>query len=284
MPKIDAEIPEPLFNALHEYLRQHSSQSLDQFVSNAVKSYLEANSDILYQVSTTGALLEGVYRGATTVAALLEHGDLGLGTFEDLDGEMIVVDGEVFQARSDGSVQPVRADVKTPFAVVTRFTPTERRTNVDCQSYDVLESQFDGLRDSANLFYALRVTGVFDRVHLRAMCKTKEGVPLVQAAAVQPEFHYEKMAGTLVGFWSPEYAKTMNVPGYHFHFLSKEHQKGGHLLGCSGKNLCLELQREIGFTTVLPKNPAFLRADLTLDASADLHKAEGSQEKETRDE
>jgi acetolactate decarboxylase len=279
MPKIATEIPQTLFNALSKYLNQHSSQSLDDVVSHALKMYLEANSDILYQVSTSAALVEGVYRGAITVGALLEHGDLGLGTFEDLDGEMIVLDGEVFQARADGSVERVNADVKTPFAVVTQFTPTERLVDVICPSYEHLERELDRMRASENLFYALRITGVFDQVHVRAMCKTEEGVPLVRAAAVQPEFHYEQIAGTLVGFWSPQYAKALNVPGYHLHFLSKEHLKGGHLLGCAGRNLRLELQREIGLTAVLPENQEFLQADLTHDPAADLNKAERPQDR-----
>jgi acetolactate decarboxylase len=78
----------------------------------------------------------------------------------------------------------------------------------------------------------------------------------------------------MVGFWSPEYAKSLNVPGYHLHFLSVEHQKGGHVLACSGKNLSLELQREISFSVVLPENEEFLQADLRRDPSADLAKAE----------
>jgi alpha-acetolactate decarboxylase len=41
----------------------------------------------LYQVSTATALVEGIYLGAVQVATPREHGDLGLGTFESLDGE-----------------------------------------------------------------------------------------------------------------------------------------------------------------------------------------------------
>ena len=51
----------------------------------------------LYQVSTAIALVEGIYQGAVRVGTLREHGDLGLGTFENLDGEMIIVDGHFFQ-------------------------------------------------------------------------------------------------------------------------------------------------------------------------------------------
>ena len=57
----------------------------------------------VYQTSTMGALLDGVYDGDVTIAELLTHGDFGLGTFNHLDGEMVVLDGVCHHLRSDGS-------------------------------------------------------------------------------------------------------------------------------------------------------------------------------------
>ena len=188
----------------------------------------------LYQVSTATALVEGVYQGAVRVGTLREHGDLGLGTFEGLDGEMVILDGRFFQVRSDGSVRECDDDVMSPFAVITRFAPDETVTLEQCPDLSHLASQFDALRTSDNFFFALRVDGHFDYVHTRAMCRTAEGVGLVKAAAVQPEFEFHDVSGTLVGFWTPEYAKTLNVPGYHLHFLSEDRRCGGHLLQCRG--------------------------------------------------
>jgi acetolactate decarboxylase len=111
-------------------------------------------------------------------------------------------------------------------------------------------------------------------VKTRAMCKTAEGVPLVVAAAHQPEFTYENLAGTLVGFWTPEYAKTVNIPGYHLHFLSHDHQRGGHLLQCRGRQLRLQIQREGVLSIAMPETEDFLKADLRQDPSADLERAE----------
>lgn len=45
----------------------------------------------LFQYSTLEALLGGVYDGEVTVGELLTHGDFGLGTFNSLDGEMIIL-------------------------------------------------------------------------------------------------------------------------------------------------------------------------------------------------
>ena len=103
----------------------------------------------------------------------------------------------------------------------------------------------------------------------RAMCKTEEGVPLAQAAAHQPEFEFNDIAGTLVGFWSPEYAKTLNVPGYHLHFISSDRTHGGHVLRCSGADLQLQIESSGDYRVVLPANVDFLAADLRRDPSAD---------------
>jgi acetolactate decarboxylase len=231
----------------------------------------------LYQVSTATALVEGIYQGAVQVAVLGEHGDLGLGTFESLDGEMVVVDGHFFQVRSDGSVREVQDSVLSPFAAVTAFSPDQSITLDNCPDLSYLTSQFDALRQSDNFFFALRVDGTFDHLHARAMRRTKEGVPLVQAAAVQPEFEFNNISGTLVGFWTPEYAKSLNVPGYHLHFISGDRTRGGHLLQCRGKNLRLQIQREGDYHIVLPETEDFLKANLRRDPTAALAKAEGEK-------
>jgi acetolactate decarboxylase len=232
----------------------------------------------LYQVSTATALVEGVYQGAVRVGTLRQYGNLGLGTFEGLDGEMVIVDDLFFQARSDGSVVAVKDDVLSPFAVITDFTPTEPVILPDCPDLGHLTARYDLLRPSENLFYALRVDGEFDYIHARAMRRTKEGVPLVQAAAVQPEFEFQKISGTLVGFWTPEHAKALNVPGYHLHFISADRAHGGHLLQCRGRNLQLQIQREGNYHVMLPETNDFLNANLRRDPTAALAQAEGEKQ------
>jgi acetolactate decarboxylase len=190
---------------------------------------------------------------------------------------MVVVDGRFFQVLGDGFVRECEDDVLSPFAVITRFVPETTITLSQCPDWGHLCGQFDALRQSDNLFFALRVDGHFEYVHTRAMCRTKEGVPLLQAAAVQPEFELHNVPGTLVGFWTPQYAKTLNVPGYHLHFLSADRSRGGHVLQCCGTNLRLQIQREGDFRVSLPETEAFLKADLRRDPAADLAKAEGEK-------
>jgi acetolactate decarboxylase len=275
MPQLNTTISPGLWRALLDYA-ERTHEPLAHIVGKALAEYLQVSHHTLYQVSTAIALVEGIYQGAVRVGTLREPGDLGLGTFEQLDGEMVIVDGHFFQVRSDGSVQECDDDVLSPFAVVTRFAPEAAVTLDQCPDMSHLTSRFDGLRQSDNVFFALRVDGHFDYVHTRAMCRTAEGVPLVQAA-VQPEFEFHDVSGTLVGFWTPEYAKTLNVPGYHWHFVSADRTSGGHLLQCRGVNLHLQIQREGDYRIALPETEDFFKADLRRDPAADLAKAEGEK-------
>jgi acetolactate decarboxylase len=276
MPQLECTVSSGLWQRLQAHATA-TRQSVTHIVNRALADYFQAAHHTLYQVSTATALVEGIYQGAVRVGTLREHGDLGLGTFEELDGEMVIVDGQFFQVRCDGSVREVNDDVLTPFAVMTRFAPETTVTLDQCPGMSHLTSRFDSLRHSDNVFYALRVDGTFDYVHARAMCRTQEGVPLVQAAAVQPEFDFRHISGTLVGFWTPEYARTLNVPGYHLHFLSDDRTCGGHLLECRGANLRLQIQREGSYHVALPETEDFLKADLRRDPAADLAQAEGAR-------
>jgi acetolactate decarboxylase len=276
MPQLNCTLSPGLWQLLQEH-SQRTRQSVALIITKALADYFDVAHHTLYQVSTATALVEGIYQGAVRVGTLREHGDLGLGTFEDLDGEMVVFDGHFFQVRCDGSVREVDDSVLSPFAVITRFAPEPAVTLDQCPDLGHLTSRFDRLRHSDNIFYALRVDGKFDYVHTRAMCRTEEGVPLVQAAAVQPEFEFRDISGTLVGFWTPEYAKTFNVPGYHLHLISADRTRGGHLLQCRGSNLRLQIQREGDYHLALPETEDFLRANLRRDPTADLARAEGEK-------
>jgi acetolactate decarboxylase len=106
------------------------------------------------------------------------------------------------------------------------------------------------------------------------MRETLNGLPLAKAAAIQPEFDFTDVDGTLVGIWAPQFSSALNIAGYHFHFLSQDRTKGGHLLECSGRNLRMRVERLNEFHLSLPESEEFLRADLTRDTSKDLAYAE----------
>src|SRR5246500_2261841 len=141
MPQLNTTISAGLWRALLGYA-ERTQEPLAHIVSKALAEYLQIAHHTLYQVSTSTALVEGIYQGAVRVGTLREHGDFGLGTFEDLDGEMVVVDGQFFQVRSDGSVRECDDDVLSPFAVVTRFVPEAEVTLPECPDLSHLLTRF----------------------------------------------------------------------------------------------------------------------------------------------
>ena len=62
------------------------------------------DNEVLYQGSTIEALLAGNYEGVASVEKIKSQGDVGLGTFTGLDGEMIILDGVVYKAAKTGKV------------------------------------------------------------------------------------------------------------------------------------------------------------------------------------
>jgi len=244
-----------------ERRQRETAEPIHHIVRAALAEYLQLSHSTLFQVSTSGALVEGIYKGAVDVARLRELGDFGIGTFEGLDGEMVAMEGRFYQVRSDSTVREADDGDLSPFAVVTWFEP-ERTIEIErCPDLDFLIRKLDSMR-------------TLDSVHLRAMCRTEEGVPLVAAAADQPEFHLGKVEGAMVGFWSPDYVKNIDIPGYHLHFITKDRSAGGHLLGLSGSGLRIGLQQVTEMRVALPATEEFLRADLTRDPSGELEYAE----------
>lgn len=232
----------------------------------------------LCQTSLISALLEGCYDGVTPCGDLRRQGDLGIGTFDRLDGEMILLGGQVFQAKADGSVVSAPDSLKVPFAAVTRFSPVSFLGLERSADLETLKRQLDGLRTSDNLFYAIQVDGFFDHVKYRSVpAQTKPYPKLTEVAARQPVFEREMIQGTLVGFWCPEYAKPLNLPGYHLHFISADRKSGGHLLGCSlrvGRAKGGSLSRVL---LTLPRNGEFESVRLGGDPARALKAAESGK-------
>lgn len=273
MRSLHLRLSHSIWEALQKRHRE-CGEPIHHIVRAALAEYLGVRHATLFQVSTSTALVEGIYKGAVTIAHLREHGDFGLGTFEGLDGEMVALDGRFYQVRSDGTVREAADSDLSPFAVVTRFRPGKSIELPICPNFAALTARLDELRGSSNVFYAIRVDGAFDFIHTRAMCKSEEGTPLAVAAAHQPEFKLRDVKGTMVGFWSPEYTRTIEVPGYHLHFITDDRAAGGHLLECSGNNLKIEIQQVAELQMALPENEEFLQADLTHDPAKDLDAAE----------
>ena len=273
MPNLTVIIPDSLASLLNDIVARRAT-SFDSVVTAALSQYFQSGRHRAYQISTSAALVQGVSEGAVSSRKLLANGDFGVGTFKHLDGEMVVLDGVIYQVRGDGLVEARRDDFRIPFAVVCRFQPDEKFEVGEIASVDDLERACDPHRESENLFYALRVDGVFERVHTRAVKAASEGTRLLAAAETQPEFRFQDIEGTLVCIWSPRYSSSFSIPGYHFHFISKDRTKGGHVLDCSARTLRAGIQTLFEYDVRLPEAGPFLKENLAVDTTKDLETAE----------
>jgi len=231
------------------------------------------------QVATIDALLAGVYDGHMSLETLRRYGDFGIGTFEGLDGEMILLEGTFYKVRVDGKVYQPTLSERTPFACVTRFVPdiTEIiQTSTDMKS---LEERIDRRIPQQNRFCAFTLHGYFPHVQARSVpSQTKPYPPLVEVTKKQTVFTLLQVHGTLIGFRSPPFVEGVNVPGYHVHFIADDHSGGGHVLDFEMTQGTLEADTVQQWLTVyLPTgSDSFEAADLTRDHTVELEKVEKS--------
>ncbi len=217
----------------------------------------------LFQTSTMAALLDAVYDGEMTLEELVKHGDFGLGTFDALDGEMIVAEGEVRQFRSQGIASGTTGDMKTPFACVTYFEPEEIVTIDKPMNKEEFEGLVNKLIDNPNLFGAVRFTGELEAVDTRTVfCQHKPYPGMLEVVAKQPTFTMSNVSGVMLGFRTPPYMQGINVAGYHLHFLSDDRKHGGHVTDYRVKAGKLEVARMSDLEIALPRTKEFAEADL----------------------
>ena len=220
------------------------------------------------------AILEGLYETNTTMADLKQRGDFGIGTFNDLDGELVVMDGVVYQLDIDGNAHRVSDDQKTPFACVCSFDPISTESVEGDYPYDAFNELLLSLLPSPNMLYAIRICGQFKHVRTRSVRRTANYTPLVEATATQVESEFDDVSGTLVGFFTPEFIPSVNVPGFHFHFITDDKSRGGHLLECHLHKGTIEIQFYTRLDLNLPLTLDYLSAEFNRDAEKDIEQAE----------
>ncbi|MCD2256949.1 acetolactate decarboxylase [Agrilactobacillus fermenti] len=186
--------------------------------------------DVLYQHGTLALLVPGLFSGTLPVGELLKHGDYGIGSVEALDGELIVVDGKPYLAKSTGDVLEVSDDELVPFANVHYDRPTDKYDRENISQSD-LEKEILANHDYHNLFFAVKITGTFKKMQTRAFIGQRPYPTLAQLADNQRTFEADNIDGTVVGYFTPELYQGIGSAGFHVHFLSDNHKFGGHILG-----------------------------------------------------
>ncbi|MCQ2072341.1 MAG: acetolactate decarboxylase [Bacteroidaceae bacterium] len=238
-----------------------------------------ADRETMYQVATLQSLMVGNYDGFVRIGELRKHGDIGLGTFSRVNGEMIVLDGNVYQALGDGTVRIASDSETTPFSTVTCFEPDIRAKLSPFDNISSLTQQLDSIvaANGRNFIYALRLDVSTRSVTFRTEdAMDKPYAPLAQVLpGKQRSFTRQNMSGTVVAVCFPSFFAGQNTPGWHFHFISSDRKEGGHMLDISTLETCTaKLDATTFFNLYLPDDDTFSRRDLSDDMSDAIDKVE----------
>ncbi|MGQ9427218.1 acetolactate decarboxylase [Gilvimarinus sp. F26214L] len=221
--------------------------------------------DALYQLAPAAVLAQGLYEGPTPFADLLRFGDFGLGATNHIDGEIIIVDGIVYQAgHAGGKLRELDPSEKSPFAYIKLFREDRRIELPAAGSLDELIREIDRRLPTPNVIYAFRIEGVFDYLKLRSVPPQAPPYPPIdEVVKGQSVYEHRDLAGTIVALRFPSYLSSTSGSGFHMHFVDAKRRLGGHVLDLRSPSLEVPVDESHGLNLILPDSPAFEEADFS---------------------
>jgi acetolactate decarboxylase len=204
----------------------------------------KTDTDVLFQVAAFNSFAAGNYSGFYSYGDLAKHGDFGIGTFDNLDGEMVALDGKFYQIPMDGNAIQVDATYTLPYATVTFFEADQTIPVTQQLNYTELLSFVNQAFPDQNSIYAIKITGNFSIAQTRSVpAQSQPYPPLSVPVANQAIFNLTNVEATAVGFWFPSSMDGIDYAGFHLHMITADHKAGGHLLDCIVKNASVEIEQ-----------------------------------------
>jgi acetolactate decarboxylase len=221
-------------------------------------------SNEFYHYSIWAALVNKIYDGNLTVKEAKTHGDIGIGAYNGVDGELVMMDGVLYQIPSSGKVNIATDGMRIPYLNTTFFTKEISYELNDRMNYDSLRKKIQLHFPSRNFFYAFKIHGEFDTLKLGSMQKQEK--PYQQALDSllphRPRFDHTNISGTMVGFWCPDFIGEINVAGFHLHFISDDKKTGGHVMEFTGRNFKIDMDKLTSYRFVLPDTHEYEKVNL----------------------
>ncbi|MEY4136077.1 MAG: hypothetical protein RL205_205 [Actinomycetota bacterium] len=200
------------------------------------------------QIGTYDYLVSPDYDGLAPVASASGGMTLGLGTFDHLDGELVMIGGQVYRVGTDGTPMRVDGSQSTPFFESVRFVPTASGPVPPGTTCANLLAAVNALIGSTTGMVAVRVRGTFTDITFRSVpAQTAPYLPLAQVVAKQTLFPLGQRRAVLVGFRTGPDLAGIGAPGLHLHGLTSDRSGGGHVISCvAGNDVQLSVQRTAG--------------------------------------
>jgi acetolactate decarboxylase len=224
----------------------------------------ESNNTVL-QISTVSALEHGVFYPVTTVGELKKHGNHGVGAFEHMDGELILLDGKAYNGMYSGKVVLMDDNAPITYGAISSFKPNTTVSLQNIPSYAGLQQSIDKLLPNINNFYAIKAAATFSYLKYRSTAKQEKPYPpLSYVVAHQSIFEPTNIKGTVVGVRLPNFINGVYAPGYHLHFISDDLVKGGHILELRLADASVQIQYLSHMLIKMPESDGARRVDLAV--------------------
>lgn len=216
----------------------------------------------MFQVSTLQSLALGYTRAVMTVGELMQHGETGLGTFEDVNGEMIVIDRKCYRAMDDGRVTEAGDERGVPFASVAYMDNCQEFELSGDYTMESLKAELNNRIEEdfgLNSMHVIQIHGTFEKIYARSELPYRaHHVTLKDMLDItQTSFEFSNIRGSLVGVYYPDYMDGINAAGWHLHFVNDERNKGGHVYEIKMTSGKVRLAKKTRIDIQLPKDPAF---------------------------
>jgi len=209
----------------------------------------------MYQASSYDMVESGNYYEVFTVDDMQRLGDFGLGGYEDLDGELTQIDGNIYQIRSDGTVSEPPGDTGICFANTVLFRPEYSLQFNNTLDKEALFSEINKSFSNHDAIYAYRIDGTYSNISVRSVPPQEEPYPsLAEVVGEQSIFNLENVSGTVSGFWFPEWMQGVNYAGFHTHFITDSRDAGGHVLDVTSENVTVSVQPIHRFTMIFAED------------------------------
>lgn len=230
----------------------------------------------LFQTGILPAFLQGVFDGDCTVETLQKKGDIGVGTFNALAGEMVAVDGVFYQIDGHGKAHIAAPSARTPFALVSPFQKVNAFQVKNIKNLKELNSLIDTHLSTPNILYMIRIDGEMQHLQLRSETCQQHPYSFLSAALAQSQHAFElpSSKGTLVVTYCPTYLSSITIPGYHYHYIDEQKTTGGHVFDLQIKSAQVMINPIRNFELALLNNRVFEQTSLDVDIQAELKKVE----------
>ncbi len=204
-----------------------------------------ADDSTVYQVGTFDYLVQPDFTGLQQVDKVTKNTTLGLGTFANLDGELVMVGGVAYRIPTTGIPERLTGKEITPFIQAINFKPTKSSPIPPGTQCSQLIPAINELVGTDQGIIAVRVRGTFTQLEARSVPKQAQPWPtLATVISRQTQFTLDGNKAVLVGFRQGSDFLGVGQPGLHLHGLTSTKNAGGHILSCTaGSDVQLSVQR-----------------------------------------